>query len=258
MGEQTMNSRAILMALAAICLGGLFALCVVAAERKPESGRSLDDRLLEELNARSTNDVDRELFGPERKPAAKQPPVQDEPSKPGKPEEDLSKRLAKELGNEAISEDQSPLLRIARDMQTVGGLLGETECGPPTQHMQKKIVADMDELLKQIKKQCGGGQCKPSEKKSAAKKPGESKGSKSRSKEGAKTAPKSQADAPLPKPGGQEGVDRGELVGKVWGELPEAQRKQMMSPTGERFLPKYETQIEQYYRRLLEQKPHQP
>jgi hypothetical protein len=38
----------------------------------------------------------------------------------------------------------------------------------------------------------------------------------------------------------------------VWGQLPPQLQKQIQSPTHEQFLPKYETLIIEYYKRLAE------
>jgi hypothetical protein len=38
----------------------------------------------------------------------------------------------------------------------------------------------------------------------------------------------------------------------LWGHLPERQREQMLQSFSDEFLPKYELEIEQYYRRLSE------
>ena len=40
------------------------------------------------------------------------------------------------------------------------------------------------------------------------------------------------------------------LVKKIWGELPDTTREQMLEPLVEEFLPKYELLIEEYFRRL--------
>ena len=47
--------------------------------------------------------------------------------------------------------------------------------------------------------------------------------------------------------------DVNELVKELWGHLPERSREQMMQSFSEEFLPKYEREIQQYYRRLSEE-----
>ena len=47
------------------------------------------------------------------------------------------------------------------------------------------------------------------------------------------------------------------VLKQLWGELPQRQREQMLEPPVEEFLPKYEQQIEEYFRRLSEDKTRQ-
>ena len=47
----------------------------------------------------------------------------------------------------------------------------------------------------------------------------------------------------------------GELLGEVWGHLPERARERVMQWSNEQFLPKYEVQIERYFQRLAEPVP---
>ena len=42
------------------------------------------------------------------------------------------------------------------------------------------------------------------------------------------------------------------MMKRLWGELPERQREQMMQMPLEEFLPEYELMIEDYFRRLSE------
>ncbi len=41
---------------------------------------------------------------------------------------------------------------------------------------------------------------------------------------------------------------------RLWGQLPPRARQQILQPPVEEFPPKYETQIEDYFRRLAEEK----
>ena len=43
------------------------------------------------------------------------------------------------------------------------------------------------------------------------------------------------------------------MVKALWGHLPERSREQMLQSFSDEFLPKYELEIEQYYRRLSEE-----
>ena len=44
------------------------------------------------------------------------------------------------------------------------------------------------------------------------------------------------------------------MLKEVWGHLPPRVRAQMQSGAGEKFLPKYEKLIEDYYKRLAEER----
>jgi hypothetical protein len=44
------------------------------------------------------------------------------------------------------------------------------------------------------------------------------------------------------------------MIKQFWGELPDAARQQMLQSAVEEFPPKYQTLIEDYYRRLAEEK----
>ncbi len=49
-----------------------------------------------------------------------------------------------------------------------------------------------------------------------------------------------------------------EMVKALWGQLPERSREQMLQSFSDEFLPKYELEIEQYYRRLSEEQGQAP
>ena len=106
------------------------------------------------------DEFDRELFAPD----AGKPPVEDavpgRPGTPGEPADRLDEELLRELAGDDASEDENPLLGIAQDMRSAEGMIGRTESGPATQDLQDRIVADLDELIKQARSRCG--QCSPS------------------------------------------------------------------------------------------------
>ena len=61
----------------------------------------------------------------------------------------------------------------------------------------------------------------------------------------------------LTKPGETKITDEKDLealVKQVWGHLPDKVRDQMQNASVESFLPKYEKLIEEYYKRLAEEK----
>lgn len=120
---------------------------------------------------------------------------------------------------------------------------------------QQQVVAQLDKLIAELSKQCKNGQCnsssqspKPSQR--SQKKPGKP-GSATGSGKTAARDSTDRLDSANVKP-----VDKADLeatVKNLWGHLPERSREQMMQSFSEEFLPKYELEIEQYYRRLSEE-----
>ena len=226
----------------------------------PKPAQPIDKELLKDLQSKPLDDFDRQLFAPEdKKPKTPGPPPEKGgPAGKGRGEDDG--KLSRELGAAAIQEGENPLLEIARQMRDVEGLIGQAQSGAKTQQMQADIVAELAKLIKQCRS--GAGQCKPSQ----GKPPG--------------TAPRQQVSQPQSKPGSTPGKvqtpkaakdsnvkdgkpqDRRAEVGEVmallkqqlWGELPERMREQMLQFAPDEFLPKYELLIEDYFKRLAEEK----
>jgi hypothetical protein len=121
--------------------------------------------------------------------------------------------------------------------------------------VQQQVLTDLDQLIAQLSKQCqckgqcNGGQCdKPSDKPGQKPgKPGSAKGSgKSAARDSTDRLDRTTAKA----------VDKGEvdeMVKALWGQLPARSRERMQQSFSDEFLPKYELEIEQYYRRLSEE-----
>lgn len=143
-------------------------------------------------------------------------------------------------------------------MQQVQGLVGKAETGEKTQQLQAGIVARLDELLKAArqKQQCKGGQSSSKEaapRQSSAQPPPKTPG------QGKPKSPKT-AKAQPGKPGGYRPnmAEMNEVLKRVWGELPEREREQMLELPVEEFLPKYELLIESYFKRLAEEQGREP
>jgi hypothetical protein len=216
-----------------------------------QSTASSDDELLKQLNERSTDDVDRELFGEKKKT----PPADGA----GQGSGELQEQLRRELGAAAVKEDENPVLDIARRMLDVQSRIAEADAGEGVQGEQKKILADLDKLIEQAKKSCNcSGSCSnpkqgstrtPSN--SAAKKSGAKPGNKPSNKpaqQSSQRPPDRKAVKPDP-------VEMRNMIKDLWGELPQNIRQQMMQNPTEQFVPQYESMIEEYYRRLSEGKP---
>jgi hypothetical protein len=242
------------------CSGPLLS---VGAESKPAP--SLDEELLKILSADPLDEFDRELFAPEED-EKKAAPSDSRSGEQGVPQEangglspdrsQIGDPLRDELGAAGVSEEENPLLEIARQMREVEALISQTQSGDRTQTLQGQIVVRLEELIKQARSCSGQRNPSQSSPKVAPRqtvgqpkqKPGTTPGT---------ASPKQTADSNAA-PGKAE-VRRPDLAGwqavreRIWGQLPPKAREQMRELPVEEFLPKYERLIEQYFRRLAEE-----
>jgi hypothetical protein len=155
----------------------------------------------------------------------------------------------------------SPLSRIQNGMQNASALLGQPTT--PSQagslklagSAQHEVVSELDKLIAELSKQCQcqGGQCnKPPD----PTKPGRPKpGSKPSMAAGRGNAPARESSDRLDRDTAKQ-PDKGdvnEVVKELWGHLPERSREQLLQSFSEEFLPKYEREIQQYYKRLSDE-----
>jgi len=171
--------------------------------------------------------------------------------------EDLGARLRRELGVAAVAEEDNPLLEVARRMREAQGRIVRNDAGEQTQGLQRQIVADLDELIRQARKRCQQG--KPGGKPSQQ---GSSGGPPKQGTKGTKPSEKPASTGTQRKDNGQQRkLDKQQmrtLVERAWGvTLPPQQRNELRQSPFDEFLPKYELLIEQYYRRLSEAKDEQ-
>ena len=235
---------------ASVLLTGL--MCVTASNplalRASEPG-SLDDKLLDDSPERLGGGVDADLFreGPEAAPPS-----------PGAAEESLESRLERELGHAATSEGAHPLLAIARQMRDVQTRLARQAADGQTTALQEQIVAQLDMLLEEARQQAaasaeGARQAPPAAEQQADAQPGDETG-------GDGDPQQAPAREATDEPGEAETVEERperrrtmQAMEALWNRLPERQREQLLQLAPEQFLPKYELQIEQYFRRLAEE-----
>ena len=151
-----------------------------------------------------------------------------------------------------------PLATIERGMQNAQSLLAQSAMEGSigafklAHSKQQDVVNQLDELIAQLSKQCQcqGGQCDkpPSPNQAGKPKPGSTPGATA-----GKSAARDSTDR-LDRTSAKS-VDAGDIdntVKELWGHLPERSREQMLQSFSDEFLPKYQTEIEQYYRRLSE------
>jgi hypothetical protein len=181
--------------------------------------------------------IDDDLFeGLEPAPAATEPAARTASELPAGEDIDLGRT-------------SDPFARIATKMQRSRQALGAGDSSAPTQQLQQEILSDLDELLKQVQKQCSGGQCnKPGTGSSAG-------NSNAGNKPSNKPANDSTARVGEPGDGRLDQGDTAEAMREVWGHLPPKVREAMQNASIEEFLPKYDKLIEDFYRRLAEQPP---
>jgi len=172
---------------------------------------------------------------------------------------------ADELGMASVSEDVLPLLSVVQQMRDVENMLTRAECGTATQHAQRQILDSIDRLLEQAGPCCGSMRPCSGKSPAGAQQPSSCKGSgsaKSGMKQG--TTPDSSGKAApgaSQQPAGDsrhvDPAEMREVLKRLWGELPPREREQMLQLPVEEFLPRYEIMIEDYFRRLSEQKQKQ-
>jgi hypothetical protein len=118
--------------------------------------------------------------------------------------------------------------------------------------LQRQIVDDLDELIREARKRCQQG--KPGSKMSQQ---GSSGGQPQQGRGGTKPSEKPASTSSKPADQGQERkLDKQQMqavVQQLWDvALPPQLRKELRQSPFDEFLPKYELLIEQYFRRLSE------
>jgi hypothetical protein len=233
-----------------------FSVPVAPCRADKEPAPSLDDQLMKSLGIDSLDEFERELFTPDKGNREGRETPGQRPGIPGGDPDEWKRELLEELGSAGVSEEENPLLDIARQMRQAQGLIAASESGDPTQAVQREIVTRLEELIKQCKsccKPCNPSQCSP---KVAArqklgppkKKPGKGRGKPTQKRvNNPNTLPGKAEPSVLTKD------QMRELIKSVWGELPASEREQMLERAGDAFLPKYQLLIELYFKRLIEE-----
>ncbi len=169
-----------------------------------------------------------------------------------------AQRLRDQLGRAAVSEDENPLMDIGRRMREVQALISRANSGEETQRRQQEIVDQLGALIEQARR--SGGKSQPTDNGSrqpTARQPVDQP--KAQPGDGQRKQGSQPAQTADAKPGqtGAKRPDMGQMRGvlkRLWGQLPQRAREQMLQLPVEQFLPKYEMMIEQYFRSLTEEK----
>lgn len=258
-------TRQFLISLSIISLGLVVSRIVAADEPsdaipskpKSENRKSLDDQLLDDLSSElldGLGDIPSKSIPKKGATPKGDAPKGDAPQDQPGDQKDPTARPLDQVGqgeDVEFGQESDPLTRIGKKMRTVENLMGQKQTSSRTQGLQKEILDDLTALIEFEKTQCakckGSSNSKPGQPlpgTSAAKDP-------SRPQQSTERVEKGQVNP-------DEIVTNSEFIKEIWGELPERFVQQMQSAGIERFLPKYEKLIEDYYKRLAEEREDYP
>ncbi len=149
---------------------------------------------------------------------------------------------------------RTPLQRVEQGMRTAEALLARPSSMKQTVKVQRQVVAELDALIAQLEKQkpCGDCQKKGSSAKRASDRPSNKPGQ-GNSAARDSTDRLNQSATPPADSGLANKASMRELLKNLWGHLPARSREQMLQSFSGEFLPQYELEIEQYFRRLAEE-----
>jgi hypothetical protein len=211
------------------------------AQKKPPA--SLDDEVLKGLGLDPALD-DLTPGQSEKKEDKKQ-----------QPENELDKQLLEGLmEGEDIGTPGDPLVRIGRRMRQAGELIGQNKSDEPTQTLQKRILEDIEKLIKQARQQQQQQQQQNS-----------SSQQNSKREMVRQSQPSTQSKQSASEPGQQSTERQGkndvrrpdpsqvnDMIKSIWGQLPGRAKEEMLWNANDEFLPKYELLIEEYFKSLVE------
>ena len=179
------------------------------------------------------------------------------PLQQSQPADDLGEDIGQPSG-------QLPLVRARQGMQQAEMLLNPPLAATNSQALkqanavQQQVVKHLDELIAELSKQCqacrqGGQQSQSSQSQaSQQQQAGQSSATAARGTTAAQDST-TRLGQSTGQPTANEKTDIDSLMKALWGHLPERNREQMLQSFSHEFLPKYELEIEDYYRRLSEE-----
>ena len=158
-------------------------------------------------------------------------------------------RLQDELkaGEDLGAAPENPLVEIGRQMRAVEQKIVQRDTSDQTQAKQADIVAALEKLIQQAKKQGGSGNKNASGRGTGKAGAGDGQATPGAPQESTDRVGKAQTDA-------SQTTDVRNVLARIWGHLPEKMRDDMQNALGDQFLPKYEKLIEEYYQRLAEER----
>lgn len=168
---------------------------------------------------------------------------------------ELQKHLQEQSGEDlGLPSSEPPMVLVSRKMREAEQLMQGSKDHEETRRVQESIVQTLDEMIqrrtrKQTKSSQSAGKSSPGKEQSppqpgkpSAPKPSSSAGDSQTSR------PNSASDAQ-----NVENKSPQSFLQEWWGHLPARARQRVSQEWGEEFLPKYESQLEDYFRGLAEE-----
>jgi hypothetical protein len=225
------------------------ALAATNGQTAPSGVESLGSQLLNDLT-----------------PDANRPPAHPQPAPKPKTTSEIEASLKASTPLHSFGAGANPmaqpLTRVQHGMEQAQVLLAQpvvnAKAGPVqlAGTVQQEVLSDLDKLIAELSKQCqcNGGQCQGGQCNKSSDKPGAKPGKSGAATGSGRTAARDSTDRldrTTAQPVQKGNID--ETVKSLWGNLPARSREQMLQSFSDEFLPKYEIEIEQYYRRLSEE-----
>ncbi|MFM9118126.1 MAG: hypothetical protein ACKOU6_18410 [Planctomycetota bacterium] len=173
----------------------------------------------------------------------------DEADQSDKPNSSRMDEEGEDIGEES---PQTRLMRLGRQMTQVSERLSQEDSSAATQALQDRILGELENLIDSAGNSAGQASAQ------AAAEPTEDKSS-TKSSTG-NLRPTDKPSSGDKDPDSSSGADQSgpaaaqRFTKEIWGELPAQQREELINALPDKFLPLYESMLEQYYRRLSTQK----
>lgn len=284
-------ARRVLLPLAAliaslISTAGLKAADPKSAPSKPSARSKLDDALLEGLG----DSAEDEALGKAEEKPGRDKSAPDEPTADGKSKSkapaknakprpaggDLDDELLKGLGDGEDIElggkpgqpaeggkSANPLVDLGRQMHEVESRIAQAKSDDETQKLQERIASDLQKLIKQLqrrKKSSSSSSSSNKDQQTAEREKVEQPTTGGAGQQAAADSPAAESTETLKdrKTQKAETAQLDEALKDIWGQLPAHLRQQMEQYAKEELLPKYELQIEEYFRALAKGQRERP
>ena len=272
-----------LLSLAALLASVAATADLTAAEPKSAGGKpsarsKLDDALLEGLgDAAEDEALDKAEGKPDRNQSATDESAVDRKSKSKAPAKSVKPRpVGGELDDELLKglgdgedielggkpgkpaeggKSANPLVDLGRQMHEVESRIAQAKSDDETQKLQERIASELQKLIKQLqrrKKSSSSSSSSNKDQQTAEREKVEQPTTGGAGQQAAADSPAAESTETLEERKTQkaETSQLDEALKDIWGQLPAHLRQQMEQYAKEELLPKYELQIEEYFRAL--------